>query len=368
MNHRLSRVILLALILITNTAPVHAGQEQQGFFPASANAIHYLGRTQRNNGVLWTWPGSGLRVSYSNSRAISVRFRAPDYPDDSTRGWIKVAWYRVDDNPWLMIVMPPNTVADYGLYAPSDRGKHTLEIVKASEGQVIFEGITLEPGGRLAKPPIAPHRIEFVGDSITAGYKMKGNGSFESAMDHDAKASFGWLVGERLNAEVRLIAVTGRGLVHDYGMVRSTSLTLPLTYPYLHRESTLPNDWTWKPEIIVVNVGTNDLGPPEPTASAAFQDAYNNFLSVIRGYNPGALIVALQPFGVGNGSVQVYPAEIRAAVEARRQAGDSRVVYADTMGWLGAGDYTDGAHPNVSGHQKAAERLAAILQPALGGK
>jgi lysophospholipase L1-like esterase len=241
-------------------------------------------------------------------------------------------------------------------------------VVKASEGQALFDGILLEPGGKLTKPVIPAHRIEFVGDSITAGYKISGADGFEDPVSHDAKASYGWLIGERLDAEVRLIAVTGSGLVHNYGVVPSSSRTMPLSYPYLHRASIIANDWSWKPEIIVVNVGTNDLGPPAATPSDTFQAAYNNFLSAVRGFNPTSLIVALQPFGVGGGTVPVYPAEIRAAVETRHQAGDSRVMYVDTSGWLGAGDLTDGAHPNIKGHSKAADLLAPILWKALTAK
>jgi lysophospholipase L1-like esterase len=360
---------LLAVIVpgvVSGLAFPAQAQEPRGFYPASTNAIVYVGRTQRSNSVLWTWPGVGLRVVYGSSRSISLRFRAPDFPDDSTPNRVKLIWYHIDDNPWLLVVVPPNSAADYPLSAPADLARHRLEVVKASEGQVLFEGITLEPGGKLARPSIPAHRIEIVGDSITAGYKIKGSGSFENAADHDARASYGWLLGERLDAEVRLVAITGHGLVHNYGIPPAASKTMTQYYPFLYRDYATPNDWSWRPEIVVVNLGTNDIGPPEPTAPAEFQNAYNSFLSIIRGFNPRALIVALEPLGVENGAAAIYPAEIRAAVDMRRQAGDSRVIYVDTTGWLGAEDYTDGAHPNVSGHQKAAERLAAILQPLIG--
>jgi hypothetical protein len=83
--------------------------------------------------------------------------------------------------------------------------------------------------------------------------------------------------------------------------------------------------------------------------------------AVVRKFNPRATILALQPFGIANGSLAVYPNEIRAAIEAHRQAGDSRVMYVDTAGWLGAGDFTDGVHPNPNGNRKAAEKLGEII-------
>jgi lysophospholipase L1-like esterase len=50
-------------------------------------------------------------------------------------------------------------------------------------------------------------------------------------------------------------------------------------------------------------------------------------------------------------------------VNARNAAGDSKVHYINTNGWLTAADYTDGLHPSVSGHIKAARLLQPILAP-----
>ncbi len=359
--------VFVALVILNLAAPRFVrAQQGKGFFGASTEAIDYVGRTQRSNSVLWTWPATGLRVMYSNSGTLSLHFRAPDLPEESTSNRVKLIWYRIDSSPWQQLSIPPNSNADYSLAAPADRESHLLEVVKASEGAVNFEGIILEASGKLKRPPGVAHRIEIVGDSITAGYKINGPGSFDTPADEDARATYGWLMGEQLNAEVRLVAVTGKGLVHNYGSGADARKTMPLYYPYLYREYTVPNDWLWRPEIIVVNLGTNDLGPPEPTPSAQFQSAYNDFLLTIRGFNPRSLIVALQPFGVENGSIPVYAAEIRAAVDMRHRAGDNRVMYVDTAGWLGSGDFTDGAHPNAQGNRKAANLLAAILQNRLG--
>jgi hypothetical protein len=56
-----------------------------------------------------------------------------------------------------------------------------------------------------------------------------------------------------------------------------------------------------------------------------------------------------------------------AAVNARINAGDAKLHYIDTNGWLTTADYTDGLHPSVSGHIKAANLLQPILAPYLTG-
>ena len=55
--------------------------------------------------------------------------------------------------------------------------------------------------------------------------------------------------------------------------------------------------------------------------------------------------------------------DIKNAVMTRVTAGDAKVFYIDTTGWIdGATDTTDGLHPNTQGHAKAATRLAAELK------
>src|SRR5262249_20454118 len=165
------------------------------------------------------------------------------------------------------------------------------------------------------------------------------------------KASYGWLLGDALGAEVRLIAVTGRGVVHNFGARPGEGRRMPDYYPYLHRESRIPNDWSWQPDVIIVNLGTNDVAPPEYSPADMFQNAYLNFLVTLRQYNPRALILALTPFGPNDGSVPVYVDQITTAVQIRQKVGDARTVLIETRGWLVGGDFTDGTHPNRGGQR-----------------
>ena len=89
---------------------------------------------------------------------------------------------------------------------------------------------------------------------------------------------------------------------------------------------------------------------------ATFRAAYGTFLATVRAGYPAAKIAALRPFG------GFQAAEIKAAVDARTAAGDARVVYIDTTGWLVApGDFTDTLHPNAQGSTKAAQALTAAI-------
>jgi lysophospholipase L1-like esterase len=362
---RLGAILLVTCLVVALGLTQTAGQAspQRQRYSADASEIAYFGRTARGTAVLWTWPASGLRVAYRNSASVALHFRAENTPDGFSFNRTRMAWYRIDSGPWTQLIIPAGVDADYSLAVPGDIGPHTLNVVKASEGQLTFVGIALDAGGRLAKPALPAHRIEIVGDSTSAGFRMYGRGTHAAVQDHDARATYGWLLGDWLDAEVRLIAFSGAGLVHNFGTSAAESQPMPTHYyPYLHRDMTIPNDWSWQPEIVIVNLGTNDTTPPAWTPFDTFQAAYTSFLSTLRLDNPKALIVALRPFGTDYGVVHIYPDQIRAAVDARRAAGDDRVVYVDTAGWLGGGDFTDGVHPNAQGNGKAARQLLPIVQ------
>ena len=90
--------------------------------------------------------------------------------------------------------------------------------------------------------------------------------------------------------------------------------------------------------------------------AATFRAAYTTFLTTIRSAYPNAKLVALRPF---NGA---QAAEIQSAVMVANTAGDQRVYYVDTNGWLGNDDFVDGLHPNVQGSAKAAAALVAAIE------
>ena len=58
-------------------------------------------------------------------------------------------------------------------------------------------------------------------------------------------------------------------------------------------------------------------------------------------------------------------AETQAAVTTRTGAGDAKVHYVDTTGWLVSADYTDGTHPSDASHVKITSMLMPILGPYL---
>ena len=116
-------------------------------------------------------------------------------------------------------------------------------------------------------------------------------------------------------------------------------------------------------KVVVINLGTNDqnLGA-NSTGSADFQTRYTAFLQNIRAKYPNADIFAMRTL------YGYYQTETEAAVNARLSAGDTKVHYINTDGWVimsPSTDFADYLHPSDAGHVKIMNRLVPILQPYL---
>nr|WP_228053513.1 SGNH/GDSL hydrolase family protein [Streptomyces antimycoticus] len=228
---------------------------------------------------------------------------------------------------------------------PLPQGNHTLRVSYRS-GDTVFQGLVLDSGAGTVAPRVPSGLIEFVGDSITAG----------ALTDRLALDSYGWKTGEQLGMRHTQIARSGYCLVGKGGCVGLAS-------QFFKTASTGDQNWDfsrYQASAVVINLGTNDIG--HGVTGAEFQSAYTTLLRDIRAKYPNAALFAVQTLK------KRYVAETKAAVSARNGAGDAKVSYVDTTGWLTDGtDYEDGnGHPNEAGHTKFANRLAPVIAAKLG--
>lgn len=218
-----------------------------------------------------------------------------------------------------------------------------------------FQGLTLDAGATTVAPATGD-LVEYIGDSITAGYT-----------DPQADVSdYAWVCAENMGAEHTQIAYPGITLVNGYG-VNSTKIGMDVQY-FKAQSLAYPSSANWNfatytPKIVVINLGQNDQSTG--VTDSAFQSDMITFLGNIRTRFSNAQIFVMATFM----QVKVIPA--RAAVAARIAAGDNDVHFIETNGWLtpNSADYTGGTgvHPSVSGHIKAANFLQPYLAPYLSG-
>merc|ERR1719469_1735856 len=123
----------------------------------------------------------------------------------------------------------------------------------------------------------------------------------------------------------------------------------------------------WKPDVITINLGTNDYSFGTPSKSA-FQQSYQELVAFVRSVNPDALIFCICPlmYSLEDSEDCRHMQEgVEGAVKALN---DDKVLYIATgdvdAPWMnGASDFSDWTHPTIDGHNKFAKRLYDLLTP-----
>ena len=236
--------------------------------------------------------------------------------------------------------------------------------------------------------PVIPKscRIEFIGDSLTSGEGLTGS----SAMVNDwcsaifgLTGHYGLSVAKHFDAEYSIVSQSGWGVY--CGWDNNIHSNIPEYYTKVcgvlvdekNGELGAHGEWdfsSWQPDLVIVNLGTNDGGSTENPAwtdpgtgvtykqapitqegweaesRKRFEDATVNFLNLIREKNPDAYIIWV--YGMCGSLMEPY---IMDAIERYKvESGDARVWYQalpecpeDKLGshW----------HPGASHHQKYAD-------------
>ncbi len=262
----------------------------------------------------------------------------------------------------------------YAIATGLDAGTHDVLVVRRDEAfdqpsQLV--GFDFGSGGQLlAPPPPAAHRLEVIGDSISAGYGDEcTNASMHFSADtENAYLAYGPLTARALGAELHLVAWSGKGMYRNND--GTTTETMPILW-----QRTLPTDvtstWdpsTWMADAVVINLGTNDYAATgDPTAS--YQATYLSFVTTLRSVYPGAFIFcALGPMMSGTNLSSALTA-INDVIAMRSAAGDTKLklVQFPTQDCLADGsgcgcDY----HPNLAEHQAMATILEGAIHETLG--
>jgi lysophospholipase L1-like esterase len=321
---------------------------------------HLLGRFDTSDpaGPRFAWPGSAIAAKFTGT-GLDVKLH--DYGSNQ--------FAVVIDRRPPVVLSTNRTIDTYSVASNLPPGQHSVLITKRTEsyvGVVQLLGLAPQGGSLVASPAPFGRRIEFIGDSITCGYGALGS----SALCHftpdteDETSAYGALAAAQLNAEQTAIAYSGIGMYRNGG--GDTANTMPTRF-----QRTLADDpasiWPFNtppPQVVVVNLATNDFGRGDP--GSPFQQAYASFLRQLRlRYADAYFICALSPM-LSDG----YPpgvlartkaaAYIKGAVQQRSAEGDVRVSYFE-FDEQRPGGYGCDYHPNA----KTQALMAAKLVPAI---
>lgn len=362
----------------TNTQTICSPDEFfMDFIPADHPYIRYTGRFSFKDpeNVSFAQSGCMIEAHFSGTSCYFYLENHSFDPGTYTDNYFNVF---IDSNE-AIVLHAQNDSSYYKINDLSD-GKHRIRIFKRTEaacGRCIFSGFMLDEGDSLLPPPKALSRkIEFIGNSITAGYgnedSIKGNG-FKPHTENNYLA-FGAITARNLNAEYSAVCYSGKGVYRNYD--HSTKQTLPILYKLTYPMPKVSWDFkSWIPQLVVINLGTNDFatGPPPEDE---FVRAYFNLLLKIKNHYPKATIICLDGPMLINGwpkdpdsgmpvnTKSLLRLYIQNAVNLMKYEGYSRI-YTFSLTTNGQFGYGANWHPNVKQHQYNAAELTGFIQEVM---
>lgn len=244
---------------------------------------------------------------------------------------------------------------------------HTIELVKRTEcnqNEFQFLGFTFT-GGSLQTPPAASaRRIEFIGDSITCGYGNEGTDRYQSftTKNENVYLAYGCITARNLNADQFTIAWSGKGVLQNYGGDKND--LFPVVYPRMYPWVSTPTwDYTkWIPQVVVINLGTNDWSTTAPDKTA-FTTAYTNFVRTVRSrYASATIYCALGPMLNGDGLNNCRDG-IKSAIS---QLADAKIKFIEFPPQQEANGYGEDWHPSLKTHQLMADQLTQQIKADMG--
>lgn len=309
--------------------------------------------------IRFGWPGIYFESRFQGT-GVRVRFEAP-------REHMRLL---IDGEPKALFTkagLVDLTVA--GL----PNGAHVVRLEKQTESQAgggRFLGFyPLSETVPLGTAP-RPRRIEFIGDSHTVGY---GNTSAtrqctgQQVHDRtDTQQAFGPLLARRFDADYRVIAYSGFGIVRNYNG-SSPERSLPQIYAQPTPDTptaTGPAETNWRPQIIVINLGTNDFSTPLRAGErwrnadelrADYRQTYADFVKGIATRQPQARFILM-------GSDQ-FIADVR-AVAAQVNSGTPGL--ATPVQVTGLQVTACDWHPSLSDSAKMADLLGTTIESLPG--
>lgn len=348
-------LISIILLILASADAAEVSPLPQSLSPADAH-LRYSGRWDTRDAAgpraMWSACSVALRLS---SSALNV----------ALGGQAGNAFQVVVDGKPASVITLVEGQSLYPVASNLPEGEHTIELWKRTEayvGLVQVKGFQLAANGKLLDLPKVTRRVEFIGDSITAGYGNEAANADEQfkPQTENALLAYGAVAARALKAELMCEALSGICLMEN-GKEESMPRRWDRTFPF--EAATLWDFKRWQPDAVVVNLGTNDAF--RPIDPRTWNDTYHAFIARLRSVYPKAHIF-ITIGSMGHGPDGVIPELNAAIVEDCKKAEDARV-HAVTLALQDpVNGYGANWHPSAKTHQLMGDTIAAAISKELG--
>jgi hypothetical protein len=320
--------------------------------PFSHKNISYMGRVEQveNKYAEIYWPGTSVTINFKGTEIKAIL----------KNGKESTYFYAIlDGNEQEAKKIKADTIQSAIMLASGLQDtNHSLQLFKLTDNttHTFFYGFELADGSVILDAnPLPDRKIEFYGNSITAGHGvdvLPENNDSGSPEFFNNYRTYAALTARHFNAQYSCIARSGIGV-----MVSWFPIIMPEMYDRLNpSDSTSKWDFSkYTPDIVVINLFQNDMwltaSPNHPQFKARFGttppdvptiiQSYQSFLKSIRGKYPNATIICALGSMNATQKDSPWPGYIEEAVKG---LSDSKIVTHFFP------------YKNTSGHPKVAEQ------------
>lgn len=290
------------LLLVGFLAIISCTTKTDLVIPYSNSQLMYEGRIDTNSvkGAEFYWSGTSVKINFEGE-SISALMKDENGTND----------YNILLDQDSTVLLQMDTVKKYYTLASGlAPGKHTLELFKRTEfdrGTTTFYGFKIQRNAKLLpKSPAKKRKIEFYGNSITAGFAVEdpnGNNNPDGTFTNNY-LSYSSITARHFDAQYSCICKSGIGI-----MISWFPYIMPDIYDRLNpMDSTSHWDFSnYSPDVVVINLFQNDswlvnrperaefktnFGDKTPDDAYIIQ-AYQNFVTSIRDKYPDANIICM---------------------------------------------------------------------------
>ena len=352
------------------------------YFPTDSDHIRVYGRTLRQNPLALFWTASGIEFDTDSTEA---------YADIECHYTSMEMYLRVEiDGFCVQRFMVSKGRSEICMFRgfPADELKTVRLIIEAqpmaddTSRRLLIHRISTD---RVLQP-ITPKscRIEFIGDSLTSGEGLTGTSNIKEWCPgiFGLNGHYALQIAEHFDAEYSIVSQSGWGVY--CGWDNDIRHNIPRCYTQVCGVLTDPENATlgaqeewdfssWQPDLIIVNLGTNDGGATEApewidaetgiahkqmpvqgrewdqSSRSRFENAVFDFLKLIRKCNPASYI--LWVYGMCGPLMEPYIMETIERYKA--ETGDARVWY-QALPECPESEQGAHAHPGAKNHTEVA--------------
>jgi hypothetical protein len=345
------------------------GACHQSIIPAKSSKIAYRGRINlvEEVGAEMYWSGSAIRVNFDGGDIEAV------FEDERGESMYNVLL----DKKLVKVLSLQKGKNTYPLVSQVPQGKHQLELFRRNEydrGKTTFIQFNLSEKTSLFKKEQAPTRkIEFFGNSITAGYAIEDTTGKDNPAGYFTNhyLTYANLTAQHFNAIHHCTCKSGIGVTISW---------FPEIMPDIYdRTNPLDSTSQWDfsqftPEVVVVNLFQNDSWlvnqpdyytfkqrfPHGKPSGEWMTNAYQSFIANLRSkYLQAHIICMLGTMDIVKEENSIWKGYVE---QALKTLNDSKI-YPLFLPFC-----EHGGHPNLQDNQKTAEKLIQLIEDKVGWK